>query len=141
ILVKTTLSQSANRTGWTIEAEVNTDKLPNRKTNITDSRWVTLACKRQTTRTGRDRMAISVRMLGMAFPMKEPFRLMQVPGMVGFHVFSMGVHWKTLTKMMAMTHDTTMEPRMYAAMRNSRVGKMREYMSRMEILMIPTVVQ
>lgn len=86
-------------------------------------------------------MAISVRIFGTAFPINEPLRLMQVPGRVGFHAFAIGVHWNTLTQMIAMTHPTTMLPRITAAIRNPLVGKIRAYMSKIEILTIPTVVQ
>lgn len=66
---------------------------------------------------------------------------MQVPGRVGFQAFEIGEHWNTLTKMIAMTHPTTMLPRVIAATRKPLVGNIRAYISKMEILTIPTVVQ
>ena len=90
--------------------------------------------------TGKDRMAMSVRMFGTAFPMNDPFKLMQWPGTVGSHAFLTGIHWKTLTQMMAMDQDIAMLPKMYAAMRNWRVGKILAYIKRMAILMTLRVV-
>lgn len=66
---------------------------------------------------------------------------MQVPASAGFQAFEIGVHWNTLTQMIAMTHPTTTLPRIIAAMRKPLVGKIRAYISKMEILMMPTVVQ
>ena len=92
-------------------------------------------------RTGRANIAISVRIFGTPFPINEPLRLMQVPDRLKFQAFAIGVHWNTLTQIIAMTHPMTMLPRIMAAIRNSLVGKMRLYMSKIEIFMIPTVVQ
>lgn len=86
-------------------------------------------------------MATSVAILGTALPMNEPLRLIQLPGRVGFQALAIGLHWKTLTQMMAMTQLTAIPPRTMAAIRMFRIGKMRTYMSRMETLMMPTVVQ
>ncbi|BDD57600.1 hypothetical protein MAP00_002951 [Monascus purpureus] len=69
-----------------------TDKLPNRKSPITDRRYAGEACKPQTTGTGRDRIAMSVKILGTALPINEPFRLIQVPGRFGCQAFAIGLH-------------------------------------------------
>lgn len=120
---------------------METNKLPSRNIAITDIRCVTVACSPQTTCTGRAKMAISVRIFGTAFPINEPLRLMQVPGRLKFQALAIGLHWNTLTQIIAMTHPMTMLPRIIAAIRKLLVGNMRAYMSRMEILTIPIVVQ
>ena len=107
---------------------------------MTDSRCVILACSPHTTRTGRDRMRISVIMLGTAFPMNEALRLIQVPGIRVSQARAMGVHWKTLTRIIAIPHAIDTPPRIMEAMRISLVGKMRQYMSRIETLVIAIVV-
>lgn len=117
-----------------------TNKLPNIKIPITDRRCVTLACNPHTTRTGRHKMRISVVKLGTAFPMNEDLRLRQVPGMRVSQARAIGVHWKTLTRIMATHHEIDMPPRIMEAMRISLVGKMRQYMSKIETLVTATVV-
>lgn len=83
---------------------------------------------------------MSVTMFGTALPIKEPFRLMQVPGIVGFHALATGVHWKTLTKMIEIAQEIDTTPRMMDAIRNPLVGKMRAYISRIEIFVSATAV-
>lgn len=107
---------------------------------MTDNRCVILACSPHTTRTGRDRMRISVIMLGTAFPINEALRLIQVPGIRVSQARAIGAHWKTLTKIIAMPHAIDIPPKMMEEMRISLVGKMRQYMRRIETLVIAIVV-
>ena len=65
---------------------------------------------------------------------------MQVPGVVGSHARLTGVHWKTLTKMMAMAQEIETTPSMIDAIRNPLVGNMRAYISKMDILVIASAV-
>lgn len=99
-----------------------------------------VVCKPHTCRIGKARIATSVAILGIALPTNDFFRSIQNPSRVGFHIFSIGMHWKTLTMMMDMHQAMDMPPRMYAPILISRTGKMRTYISRSDILVMQTHV-
>lgn len=85
---------------------------------------------------------MSVKMLGKAFPMNEALRLMQVPGIAGPNqAFSIGLHWKMLTQLMAMTQPIVTNPKMYAPIRKFLVGKTCMYIMSIESLISPMPVQ
>jgi hypothetical protein len=84
-------------------------------------------------------MRISVTMLGTAFPMNEALRLIQVPGMRVSQARAIGVHWKMLTRTIAMPQAMGTLPRTMEAIRISLVGKMRQYMSRIDTLVTAIV--
>jgi hypothetical protein len=83
---------------------------------------------------------MSMRILDTAFAMNEALRLIQVPGIRLSQARAIGVHWKMLTKMIAVAQASDIPPRIIEAMRISFVGKMRQYMSKMEILVTAIVV-
>lgn len=85
-------------------------------------------------------MRMSVTILGTAFPMNEALRLIQVPGMRVSQARAIGVHWKMHTRIIAMPHARDIPPRIMEAMRISLVGKMRQYISRIETLVTAIVV-
>ena len=88
------------------------------------------------------KIIISVKILGTALPMNEALRLMHVPATAGTNqAFSIGLHWKMLTQLMAMTQPIVTDPKMYAPIRKSLVGNMRKYIRRSESLTSPTPVQ
>lgn len=111
-----------------------THKLPCRNTTVICVFCKRLVCNPHTSFIGKAKIAKSVKILGTAFPMKEPFRLIQWPGKAGFQVFRIGVHWKIETMMMEMHHAIEIAPRITAPTRIVRTGKMRQYINRMEIL-------
>jgi hypothetical protein len=85
-------------------------------------------------------MRISVIMLGTAFPINEALRSMQVPGILLSHARAIGVHWKMLTRIMAIAQAIETPPKTEEAIRISLVGKIRVYISRMEVLVTAMVV-
>jgi hypothetical protein len=79
-------------------------------------------------------------MLGIALPINDPLRLMQLPGIVGFHALAIGVHWKMLTAMMEMHQQTDKAPRIQQPIRILRTGKMRQYMRSKDTFVRATVM-
>lgn len=78
----------------------------------------------QTGRIGRARMHASVMMFGIAFPMNDALALMQCPGTAMFHAFRTGVHWKMLTRLIAIAQLIVIKERSHAAVRKLLVSKM-----------------
>jgi hypothetical protein len=79
-------------------------------------------------------------MLGIALPINDPLRLMQFPGIVGFHALAIGVHWKMLTAMMEMHQQTDKAPSIQQPIRILRTGKMRQYIRSKDTFVRATVV-
>lgn len=72
--------------------------------------------------------------------MKEALMSMQVPGTLMSQARAIGVHWKMLTRMIAMPQAIDIPPRIMEAIRISLVGKIRQYMSKIEALVSDIVV-
>ena len=79
-------------------------------------------------------------MLGTAFLMNEALRLVQVPVMRVSHARAIGVHWEMSTRIIAMPHVVDIPTRTMEAMRISLVGKMRQYLRRIDTLMTAIAV-
>ena len=79
-------------------------------------------------------------MFGTALPMNDPLRLMQWPGIVGFHALAIGVHWKTQTMMIEMHQQADKVPRIQQPIRILGTGKMRQYMRSNDTFVRATVV-
>lgn len=85
---------------------------------------------------------MSVEMLGTALPINEALSSMQVPLIVEpNHAFLIGLHWKMVTQLMAMTQPIVTNPKMYAPVGKFFVGKMCIYISSSDSLTNPTPVQ
>jgi hypothetical protein len=92
--------------------------------------------------TGIHKIAMSVKMLGTALPINEALRLMQVPSIAEPNqAFLIGLHWKMLTQLIAMTQPIVTNPKMYAPIRKFFVGKIRMYIRSSESFTSPTPVQ
>ena len=72
--------------------------------------------------------------------MNDPLRLMQWPGMLGFHALAIGVHWKMQTTMMEMHQQIDRVPRIQQPIRILLIGKMRQYMRSKDTFVRATVV-
>lgn len=72
--------------------------------------------------------------------MKDFLRLMQWPGTAGFHVLSMGVHWKIETKIMAIHQPMERAARTKEPILILCTGKIRRYISSNESLVKQTQV-
>lgn len=83
---------------------------------------------------GKNRIAKSVRTLGMLLPRKNFSFSMHVPCIVVSHAKVTGEHWKITAKVMEWNHMATMIPRMATPHRTNSVGKTRWYMLKTLIL-------
>jgi hypothetical protein len=108
---------------------------------MTDKRWVIVVFIFHSARIGSNIMAMSVTIFGTAFAMNEALASIHAPGIDVSHALSIGAHCITLIQAITMIHAAVITPKTIAATRNSRVGKMRVYMSSTESLIMPIVVQ
>jgi hypothetical protein len=85
-----------------------------------------LVLSRITWGIGRQRMAMSQRMLGTEMQSCVRNKSMQNPLIQGFQIFSRGVHWKVAAMMHAIFHAVDRPPQMYPPRRTERTGKTRK---------------
>jgi len=97
-------------------------KPPNRNIPDTAIFWRIDMCSCQTFRTGRNKIQVSVTILGMAFPMKKLVELMQCAGIDLSQKPLTGVQVNIEPKMQATAHARTNTPMMLAATVISLLG-------------------
>lgn len=111
------------------------------KIAITEIRSLRLACNRHTNETGRERIAISITIFGTELAINAFLTFKHVPSAVTFQLFSIGVHSNICNKTIDRAQAIDIPPRMPAQIRSFRESKIRTYMSRTDIFVMPTVAQ
>lgn len=81
---------------------VNTDNKAPVKATETHTLRLTGMCKRQIAKMGRMSIARSEQVLTTLLTYKSAEKLIQRPGKVGSQILLLGVHWKTLTNVIAV---------------------------------------
>lgn len=119
---------------------MRTYKLPSKKITNSDNFCAMFTCNLMIGPTGRHKIAISVTIFGIALPMNEALRLMQVPSIQGIQAFLIGWHWNMHTAQIAIHQPITTAAMRAEANRKFRDGKMRRYIDRRASLMSITAV-
>ena len=106
--------------------------IPTKKTTNNCNRNTSVLAKLITCASGSIKIATSVRIFGTVLPIRMLLRLIHVPlpSLSASQARSIGVHWKMVTKRMAVDHVQMKQARTRQEIFMLRLSKARVYMKR-----------